>query len=190
MLRDLFLWSVYAGYSDIAFVLLLQIKSRMSAALVAASIARHLSASTTSMNQCHRFDQQAKEYETYATECITACYNQNQQLACQLLLRENQLFGNTTCMQDDPIHWTTIYIIITISTMLIENIRKVVVDYHTQMLETWYWSNIWLLPMYATPYILFAIGIILYSVSANHIDLFTTAKYRNSKKSLHVHREA
>ncbi|CAF4961928.1 unnamed protein product, partial [Rotaria sp. Silwood1] len=36
MLRDIFLWSIYKGYIDIAFVLLLQIKSRISAALVAA----------------------------------------------------------------------------------------------------------------------------------------------------------
>ena len=43
MLRDIFLWSVYEGHVDIAFVLLLQLKSRISAALIAACIARRLS---------------------------------------------------------------------------------------------------------------------------------------------------
>ncbi len=99
MLRDLFLWSVYAGYSDIAFVLLLQIKSRMSAALIAAGIARRLSLYATSIDTCHRFHQQAEQYEMYATVCIIACYNQNKRFAYHLLLRENPLFGNVTCMQ-------------------------------------------------------------------------------------------
>lgn len=99
LLRDIFLWSVYAGYSDIAFVLLLQIKSRMSAALIAAGIARRISLSATSLNTRHKFDQQANDYEAYATECIIACYNQNKRRACYLLLRENPFLGNTTCMQ-------------------------------------------------------------------------------------------
>jgi hypothetical protein len=99
MLRELFIWSVYAGYSDIAFVLLLQIKSRMSAALIAAGIARRLSLFATSTDIRHRFYQQAEEYETYGTTCIIACYNQNKRFSGHLLLRENPLFGNVTCMQ-------------------------------------------------------------------------------------------
>lgn len=99
MLRDIFLWSVYAGYSDIAFVILLQLNSRMTAALMAVSVARRLSNSATSIDARYKFDQQSKEYESYATKCITACYEKNKQLANKILLREHPLFGHVTCMQ-------------------------------------------------------------------------------------------
>ncbi len=99
MLRELLLWSVYAGYSDIAFVLLLQIESRIAAALIAGCIAKHISLFASRMDLRHRFDQQAKDYEEYARACVTACYNHNERLACQLLERENPLFGDVTCMQ-------------------------------------------------------------------------------------------
>lgn len=93
------IWSVYAGYSDIAFVILLQIQSRMGAALTAAAIALHLSLSSTTVDACHKFEQQANDYEAYATECVNACYNRNKRTTCEILLREYPLFGNSTCMQ-------------------------------------------------------------------------------------------
>ncbi|CAF4073582.1 unnamed protein product [Rotaria sordida] len=103
MLRELFLWSVYVGYADIAFVLLLQIESRMSAALIAAGMAQHLSLSASTLDVRHTYTEQAKKYEVYATDCINACYQHDERLACQLLLRENPLFGNVTCMQENTI---------------------------------------------------------------------------------------
>ena len=99
MLRELFLWSVYAGYADIAFVLLLQLESRIGAALIGASIARNVSLFTSRLDLPHIFDQQAKDYEEYARACIVACYKHNERLACQILVRENSLFGDVTCMQ-------------------------------------------------------------------------------------------
>ena len=99
MLRELFLWSVYAGYSDIAFIILLQLESRISAALIAACIARRLSLFVINLDLRRTFNQQTKDYEEYARACITACYKHNERLACQLLVRENLLFGDVTCMQ-------------------------------------------------------------------------------------------
>ena len=99
MLRDIFLWSVYWGDADIAFVLLLKIESRMSAALVASGIAQHLSIFASTLDVQHKYVEQAKKYEAYATDCINACYKHHERRACQLLLRENPLFGNVTCMQ-------------------------------------------------------------------------------------------
>lgn len=99
MLRELFLWSVYAGYSDIAFVLLLQLEARISAALIAACVARRLSLLASNLDLRRTFDQQTKDYEEYARACVTACYRHNERLACQLLVRENVLFGDATCMQ-------------------------------------------------------------------------------------------
>lgn len=99
MLRELFLWSVHAGYADIAFVLLLQIESRMSAALIAAGMAQRLSLFASTLDIRHTYIEQAKKYEAYATDCINACYKYHERRACQLLLRENPFFGNVTCMQ-------------------------------------------------------------------------------------------
>lgn len=99
MIRDLFIWSVYAGYVDIAFVLLLQLESRISAALVAAAIAERLSFDGTNVGIRNVYNEHRIAYEEYATACVKACYTQNERLACQLLLREIPLFGNITCMQ-------------------------------------------------------------------------------------------
>ncbi|CAF2202478.1 unnamed protein product, partial [Rotaria magnacalcarata] len=99
ILRDIFLWSVYAGYVDIALVLLLQIKSRIGAALIAVGIAHHLSSACSNPPIRNTYREHRTIYEQYATECIDACYKRNEQLACQLLLREIPLFGNITCMQ-------------------------------------------------------------------------------------------
>lgn len=99
MLRELFKWSVYARCSDIAFVLLLQIESRIATALIGAHIAQRLSVLTNRLDRHHTYVQQAKDYEAYARACITACYKQNERLACQLLVRENPLYGDATCMQ-------------------------------------------------------------------------------------------
>ncbi|CAF1528136.1 unnamed protein product [Rotaria sp. Silwood1] len=265
MLRELFLWSVYVGYADIAFVLLLQLESRISAALIAAGMAQHLSLFASTLDIRHTYNEQAKNYEVYATDCINACYKHNERLACQLLLRENPLFGNVTSIgsriikfintdcfnqvlnrqwfgqlpgnatesstaklkfllslisfglikhrlrkyrvediveqtsqetaiyiwfllvfsymmlfdmniEENPVHWTKVYLIITVSAMLIEDFRKLAVDYYTRMLERWHRSGIWMIPIYAMPYILFYIGIILYLRSENRSDLFTVAR--------------
>ena len=99
MLRDIFIWSVYEGYADIALVLLLQIESRIGAALVAANIARRLSSAIGRSQLENRYEPQQNVYEQYATACIDGCFEKNQRLSCQLLTRAIPLFGNITCMQ-------------------------------------------------------------------------------------------
>jgi hypothetical protein len=99
MLRDIFLWGVYEGYIDIAFVILLQLKSRISAALVAAGMAHRLSIMGHNSQIRNTYKEQQEAYNEYATACIDACYRHNERRACELLLREIPLFGNITCMQ-------------------------------------------------------------------------------------------
>lgn len=132
MLREIFPWSVYAGYADIAFVILLHIESRMSAALVATSMARRLSKFTNSIDAHYKFDQQAKDYESYATACITACYNHNKRRTCQILLRENPFFGNITCMQVSPVEFNNRFIVLVLSYRL--RLHHVVCNLSIQML--------------------------------------------------------
>lgn len=50
-------------------------------------------------------------------------------------------------------------------------------DYVTQMLERWHTSDVWIIPLYGLPYILFYIGIGLKYGSINRPDLFTSARY-------------
>jgi hypothetical protein len=100
MLRDIFLWSVISGHAEMSFVLLLQVRSRIVASLVAAGITRRfLSTKGGYLDQWHQFQKQSKDYEQFATSCIDACYKRSERRACQLLLREIPLFGNITCMQ-------------------------------------------------------------------------------------------
>ncbi|CAF3973191.1 unnamed protein product [Rotaria sp. Silwood1] len=99
MLRDIFLWSVYKGYIDMAFVLLLQIKSRISAALVAASMAHRLSLMSHNSYLRSIYMEHRTALEEYATACIDICYKHNERVACELISREIPLFGNITCMQ-------------------------------------------------------------------------------------------
>ena len=105
MLRDLFLWSVYTHNVDIAFVLLLQLESRIGAALVAAAMAERLSFAAPYAGIRNKYNGHRIAYEEYATACINACYRRNERLACQLLLRESRLFGNITCMQVSQARW-------------------------------------------------------------------------------------
>ncbi|CAF4276359.1 unnamed protein product [Rotaria socialis] len=329
ILRDIFLWSVYSGYVDVALVLLLQIRPRVGAALIAVGMAHHLSSICSNLQIRNTYKEHRVIYEQYATECIDACYKRNEQLACQLLLREIPLFGNITCMQiaiasriipfintvcfdevlnrqwygqldgasiktvsasfnlniqlvlfgfiapisfpyrladgknetnegydyaqdgtapqnkqndanqhknivrdvdgiedqltnseatnywhkwmqfhkspvvmmsyqfffyiwfllvfsywmlfhmrslSDPVHWTEIYVIVTISATLIEDIRRLTVEYQTRMLERWHKADLWMLILYAAPYLLFYIGIGIQFGSADEIDLFTAAR--------------
>lgn len=99
MLRDIFLWSIYMSYDDIAFVLLLRLKSRTGAALLAAGIAKRLSLLTTSLELSRKFRDQACQYEIYATECIEACHRHNEERAYKLLLLSRSLYGQATYMQ-------------------------------------------------------------------------------------------
>lgn len=99
MFRDLFFWSVYFGYSNIAFILLLRLKSRIGAALLATNIARFLSKYNDNFDIRNRFNEQAKRYEYYAAHCMKQCHEHNKEFACQLLLREMPVFGNVTCLQ-------------------------------------------------------------------------------------------
>lgn len=100
MLRDIFLWAVISGHAEMAFILLLQVKSRIIASLIAAGIARRFRFTQSGyLDRLHKFQKQSKDYELFAKSCIDDCYQRNERLACQLLLRQIPSFGNVTCMQ-------------------------------------------------------------------------------------------
>ncbi len=99
MLRDLLYWSIFTDRMDMAKVLILHIRTRICAALSCAAILRNRARNVTTSYQSHRYKQQAMDFEIYATDCINACYSKSERKACELLIREQPLFGKITCMQ-------------------------------------------------------------------------------------------
>ncbi|CAF5098138.1 unnamed protein product, partial [Rotaria sp. Silwood1] len=80
-------------------VLLLHVRSRICAALIASAVFKRYSKSSQTVYLKHKFLAQSLEFETYAAMFIDKCYEYNERRACELLLRQIPLFGNVTCMQ-------------------------------------------------------------------------------------------
>jgi len=99
MLRDLLFWAVFTDRIDMAKVLILHIRPRICAALSCAAILNNRAFKTTTSDKRHLYRQQARDFDTYATDCINACYSKSESKACDLLIREVPLFGKMTCMQ-------------------------------------------------------------------------------------------
>ncbi|CAF1242408.1 unnamed protein product [Adineta steineri] len=99
LLRDLFLMSIFLGMPEMAKIILLHIPSRICAALVASAIFKRYAKSSTTIYLKNKFQSQALEFETYAGMFIDKCYEFNERIACELLLRQIPLFGNITPMQ-------------------------------------------------------------------------------------------
>jgi hypothetical protein len=103
MLRDLFLWSIFMDMPEMAKVLLLHIRSRICAGLVASALFKTYSESSPTVDMKDKFDRQALEFETNAAMSLNKCYEYNEKRACELLLRQIPLFGNITCIQVNQI---------------------------------------------------------------------------------------
>jgi hypothetical protein len=99
MLRDLLYWSIFTDRIDMAKILLLHLRIRICAALSCAAILRNRASVATISDQGDFYRQQAIDFEMYATDCINVCYLTNERKACELLIREQLLFGKITCMQ-------------------------------------------------------------------------------------------
>jgi hypothetical protein len=98
-LRDLFLWSVFMGHVDLAKVLLVHLKPRICASLIASKIFTGYSQNTNIIQFKEKMKNIADEFEFYAVKCINSCYEYNETKACELIVRQIPLFGNITCVQ-------------------------------------------------------------------------------------------
>ncbi|CAF4404304.1 unnamed protein product, partial [Rotaria magnacalcarata] len=98
-LRDLFLWSVFMGYAELAKVLLVYLKPRICASLIASKVFTEYSKKTNIIQFKHKMKNIADEFELYAVKCIDSCYEYNETKACELILRQISLFGNITIAQ-------------------------------------------------------------------------------------------
>ncbi|CAF3880150.1 unnamed protein product [Rotaria sp. Silwood2] len=99
LFRDLFLWSIFMNMPEMGKIFLFYLSSRICAALIASAIFKRYARVSTNLYFKEKFQQQALDFEKYAAGFINKCSQQNERLACELLLREIPLFGNITCMQ-------------------------------------------------------------------------------------------
>jgi hypothetical protein len=105
MFRDLFLWSIFMDMPEMAKVLLLHVRSRICAALIASALFGKYSKLSPTVDMKDKFRMQALEFETYAAMSLDKCYEYNNKRACELLLRQIPLFGDMTCMQVNRISY-------------------------------------------------------------------------------------
>lgn len=85
--------------SDMAKVLLVHIRSRICASLLASAVFKKYSKLSPTVDMKDKFQIQALEFENYAAKSLDHCYEYNENHACELLLRQIPLFGNITCIQ-------------------------------------------------------------------------------------------
>jgi hypothetical protein len=90
---------------EMAKVLLLHVKPRICAALIASALFKEYSKLSQSVDMKNKYQDQALEFETYAAKSLNKCYEYNEKRACELLLRQIPLFGNVTCMQVNQIEY-------------------------------------------------------------------------------------
>ncbi|CAF1014905.1 unnamed protein product [Adineta ricciae] len=98
-LRDLFFLAVFMDMTEMAKTLLLHLPSRICGALIASTIFKRYAKLSSTVYLKNKFQDQALEFETYAAFCTDKCYEYDERIACELLLRQIPLFGNVTCMQ-------------------------------------------------------------------------------------------
>ena len=99
IIRDLFLWAVFMDMPEMAKVLLIHVRSRLCAAMIASTIFKQYAKLAATVYLREKLNAQALIFETYAAICIDRCYEYNERTACELLFRRVPLFGYVTCMQ-------------------------------------------------------------------------------------------
>jgi hypothetical protein len=98
--RDLFIWAILMNYIDMAKMLLAHINHRICAALIARKILKSFRDKYAVYSDKNiEYKQSMSYFEDYAIECVTRCYKNDQDKACELVLRQCEIFGNVTCLQ-------------------------------------------------------------------------------------------
>ena len=97
--RDLFLWCVLTHRLEIAKIFLNQMKTRICSALIASKILKSLKAYAPDNESQIQIEAEADDFEMYAIECLRCCYLYDRQQACELIIRQIDLYGNVSCLQ-------------------------------------------------------------------------------------------
>ncbi|CAF4306128.1 unnamed protein product, partial [Rotaria magnacalcarata] len=99
VLRDLFLWAILMNRTDIAKVLLCFMKYRICPALIATKILKEYYKEADYGHLQDGYLENAKYFEQYAINCLDKADDYSTELACEIILQQNELYGYVTCLQ-------------------------------------------------------------------------------------------
>ena len=99
IMRDLFLWAIIINFVDMAKVLLANMKYRICPALIATKILKYFHEKAAYGELKDTFMQSADFFERYAIDCVDRCEKNDPDMACELVLQQNELYGKVTCLQ-------------------------------------------------------------------------------------------
>lgn len=99
-LRNLLIWAAFMKHDDLCRVIVCHLHTRLCALLIASKIFKTHSRkySLTSDSREH-LAEIGKRFEQDAIEQLNNCYAFDRKKACILIMRENKIFGNVTCLQ-------------------------------------------------------------------------------------------
>ncbi|XP_070535403.1 transient receptor potential cation channel subfamily M member 2-like isoform X2 [Ptychodera flava] len=95
--RELFLWSMFQNQHDMAKLFLEEIGDTMAASLVAMQCLKCIASRESDIDSRVCMERNAAEYEQIACDILTQCYNDNENQALLLLIRQLPYWGNSSC---------------------------------------------------------------------------------------------
>jgi hypothetical protein len=99
IMRDLFIWSILMNHPEMALVFLSHMKYRICPALIATKIFKRYYEKATYGVLKDGYQESAAYFEQYAVDCINKCADHNVELACKIILQQNEIYGYVSCLQ-------------------------------------------------------------------------------------------
>ncbi|CAF4602126.1 unnamed protein product [Rotaria sp. Silwood1] len=99
IMRDLFLWAVLMNRIEMAKVFLSFMKNRICPALIATKILKQYHSVATYGDLKKAYIKDATYFEKYAITCLDKCDDHDVHKSCEIILRQNELYGYVTCLQ-------------------------------------------------------------------------------------------
>lgn len=97
--RDLFLWSILTNRIEMSKVILSHMETRICSALIASKVFKSYLRFAFDNESKDFLQSKADEFEEYANECLKSCYNYDEEKACEIAIRNINLFGGVSCLQ-------------------------------------------------------------------------------------------
>ncbi|CAF0983658.1 unnamed protein product [Adineta ricciae] len=118
----------------------------------------------------------------HQTPVVKMCYHVISYILFLLIFSYMMLYHfDSLAVTNGTLHWTEYAVIIVVTTMFLEEIRQIVHDLHTKMLEKWNTTTHLVLtklanPFYALPFLLFYLGILLRYAFGNASSVLSAAR--------------
>jgi len=97
--RDLFIWCVLTYRLDMAKIFLSKMKTRICSALIASKILKSLASYAPDQAAKDTLFAKANDFEIHAIEFVRCSYVYDKHQACELIMRQVDLYSGVTCLQ-------------------------------------------------------------------------------------------